>query len=108
MDDSSAIMFLMGGLVGLLVCGFIGYAVGDTRKQGGLGFLLGFLLGPLGILVAVLLPKKEAPKAQRWQEKQARKYRAAPATDPVEEWEVRERAKRAFTAPPGTERPGDE
>jgi hypothetical protein len=92
--------FLLFVLIGALVCGFIGYAVGDTRQQGGLGFVLGFLLGPLGILVAVLLPRKELPQRQRWQEKQARKYRAAPVMDEVEAWEARQRAKEPLPVPP--------
>lgn len=93
-------LFVLLLLVGMAVCGFLGYAVGETRNQGGLGCCLGLLLGPLGILIAALLPKQEAPKVPRWKEKQARKYRAAPVMDPVEEWEAKERAKQPLPVPP--------
>jgi hypothetical protein len=40
-----------------VICGGLGYAVGAQKGQGGLGAVLGCLLGPIGILIAVLLPK---------------------------------------------------
>lgn len=42
-----------------LVCGVIGYALGDLngRENGPMGAVLGALLGPLGCICAALLPK---------------------------------------------------
>lgn len=94
--DVFVLLFVVGGVV----CGFLGYLVGNTRNQGGLGFALGLLLGPLGILVAALLPRNESLKAQRWQEKQSRKYRTAPFMDQVAEWEAKEKAKQPLPVPP--------
>jgi hypothetical protein len=39
-----------------LVCGMLGMAIGDRRGQGNVGFALGALLGPLGLLLALFLP----------------------------------------------------
>jgi uncharacterized membrane protein YeaQ/YmgE (transglycosylase-associated protein family) len=44
------------GLIGSFVCGMIGQKIAEPRGQGGLGFLLGVLLGPIGLIVAALLP----------------------------------------------------
>lgn len=41
-------------LIAGVVCGGLGSAVSHHTRQG-LGFLLGFLLGPIGILIAVFL-----------------------------------------------------
>ena len=44
-----------------LVCGLIGNAVASDKGRSSAGFWLGFLLGPLGIIIALLLsplPKK--------------------------------------------------
>jgi hypothetical protein len=45
------------GFVGV-VCGVIGMAVGDLggKKNGMAGLVLGFLLGPLGVVIAAVLP----------------------------------------------------
>ena len=43
-------------LFGTLICGALGLAVGRTRGRGTAGFWLGFLLGPLGIVIVLLLP----------------------------------------------------
>jgi hypothetical protein len=47
--------FVVLGLV-LVPCGAVGAVVGKQRGQGGLGFLLALFLGPIGVLVAALLP----------------------------------------------------
>jgi len=39
-------------LIAILVFGALGSAVSKERK--GLGFVLGFLLGPLGVLIAAI------------------------------------------------------
>jgi hypothetical protein len=45
-------------LVGFL-CAIIGGAVGAPRGHGGVGFLLGLLFGPLGILIVVVMAPAE-------------------------------------------------
>jgi hypothetical protein len=42
------------------VCGCIGAVLGDKKNRGMAGFWLGFLLGPIGVLVLVLLPAEAA------------------------------------------------
>lgn len=41
-----------------VVCGFIGYAIGQNRGRATAGFWLGLLLGPVGCLAALFLPKE--------------------------------------------------
>jgi uncharacterized membrane protein YeaQ/YmgE (transglycosylase-associated protein family) len=41
-----------------VICGFIGYAIGNGRGRGTAGFWLGLLLGPIGVLAALFLPKE--------------------------------------------------
>ncbi len=43
-------------LLCLVICPILGYMVGVQRGQGTLGLVLGLFLGPIGILIAVLLP----------------------------------------------------
>ena len=43
----------------VIVCGLGGMVLMERKGHGGIGFLLGFLLGPLGIVVVWLLPRKE-------------------------------------------------
>lgn len=50
------IVFLLA-VVSMIVCGRLGYIVGRTRRQESLGLLLGVILGPLGVLIAALLPE---------------------------------------------------
>lgn len=47
------------------VFGTIGWAVGESKDQGPAGFGLGFLLGPLGVLIAVLLPPTAEAQARK-------------------------------------------
>lgn len=49
--------FLIPLVVVCAVCGGLGYAIGGQKGQAGMGRALGVLLGPLGVLVAVLLPR---------------------------------------------------
>jgi uncharacterized membrane protein YeaQ/YmgE (transglycosylase-associated protein family) len=51
--------FLIAVLVVCFVCGALGYAVGDQKNQGGLGAVLGIMLGPVGVLIAAVLPKSK-------------------------------------------------
>lgn len=47
-------------------CGVLGYFVGNLRGQAMMGGVLGFLLGPLGVLIAALLPEAyEEPRYGR-------------------------------------------
>lgn len=43
-------------VISVVICGALGYAVAGSTKKG-LGTLLGALLGPLGILIAVFACK---------------------------------------------------
>lgn len=45
-------------LVSALLCGCIGMALGSTVDRGGMGFILGLLLGPIGWIVVLLLPRE--------------------------------------------------
>ena len=55
-------------LISAAVCGVIGYGLGDLNGKGNgpLGGILGALLGPIGVICALLLPKAEedAPSAK--------------------------------------------
>ncbi len=54
----------LGIIIGI-ICGFIGMAMGDKKGHSGLGFVLGFFLGIIGLLiVAALSPTKERLQAQ--------------------------------------------
>lgn len=46
------------------LCGLLGAALGSTGKKAGLGFALGILLGPLGLLLTVLLLISQRPPQQ--------------------------------------------
>jgi hypothetical protein len=43
-----------------VICGFIGYAIGSNKNAGGFGFVLGFLLGPIGVVAAALADMRAA------------------------------------------------
>jgi hypothetical protein len=46
-----------------LIFGFLGrWIAGEKHREPSEGFLLGFLFGPLGVLIEALLPTKEKPK----------------------------------------------
>jgi len=62
--SATEIAFLLAfGFIGATICGALGYLVAADRHW--LGFALGFLLGPIGVLVAVLLPRDRDPKSDR-------------------------------------------
>ena len=46
-------------LFGSLVCGVIGLLIGRSVEKGGLGFLLGLVLGPIGWIIVLLLPRND-------------------------------------------------
>ncbi len=45
-------------LVGIIIGGGIGAAIGNTKNRVGLGALLGALLGCIGWIIIAVLPKK--------------------------------------------------
>lgn len=57
-------------LIILIICavifGFVGMAIGDLgdKKNGTTGFVLGALLGPLGCVIAAVIPAADADKAE--------------------------------------------
>lgn len=48
----------VGLFIGMLVSGGIGAAIGSSKNRTGLGFVLGLLLGCLGWIIVLLLPRK--------------------------------------------------
>ncbi len=46
-----------------LVCALIGAVVADEKNRGRAGFWLGLFFGPLGIIMALLLPAAPTPKS---------------------------------------------
>ena len=38
-----------------LLCGIVAAVIGSHKRAGGTGFILGFLLGPFGILIAIFM-----------------------------------------------------
>ena len=52
--------FFFIALVVCLACGALGAAIANSNgASGGLGFVVGFVLGPLGVLVAALLRESQ-------------------------------------------------
>jgi hypothetical protein len=56
-----------------LICGFVGAAIAESRGHGCAGLIMGFLFGPLGILIALAMPpnykgmgKKQCPYCREW------------------------------------------
>ena len=48
--------------IGAVICGGIGaYVAAQKRRAAAEGFLLGLILGPLGVVVAALLPTGDRP-----------------------------------------------
>lgn len=62
MNDSlfHLLIFIGIGLGGATVSGLIGLGLGMQRGRAGFGFMLGFLLGPIGWLLVFVLPKNSA------------------------------------------------
>ena len=56
---------LIAALTIWAVFGLIGAACGSGRRRAGAGFMLGLFLGPLGWVVALLLPSGYTPRRRR-------------------------------------------
>jgi hypothetical protein len=90
-------LFLIGGQV---VMTLLAWMIGASRGRGAAGFLCGFLLGPLGVIIALFLPKGEEEKSRKPGAPVSRQRRMPVMQDPIEEFEARERARRAFEETP--------
>jgi len=56
----------MAGFVAFwIICAFIGLAIGSSKGQAAAGFLLGLLLGPVGLLIALIMKPSIQVQAQR-------------------------------------------
>jgi len=62
MDDVAGV--LTAFVVGALISGLIGFAIGSSKDRSAEGFWLGALLGPIGWLIAALLPEKLRRRCQ--------------------------------------------
>jgi hypothetical protein len=99
MDFVSSGVFLSGWMMVALVAAM----VGESRGRAGAGFLCGLLLGPLGIVVALFLPREDPapPRGGR----QGFPPDAVPRNpgswrpDPVDEWEAKEKARTVIKHP---------
>ena len=75
--------------IGTGLFGFLGHVLGRGRGNESAGMILGMLLGPLGCLIAALLPDtRTKPRGE-----------CVARPDRMEEWEARERAKVPLAVP---------
>ena len=72
-------MELLNIFVGALILGLIGAVIGNTRGRADAGFLLGFLLGPLGWLIVLLGPNPKKEKEERERREHERRMEAMEA-----------------------------
>jgi len=76
-----------------------GLIVGAKRGRAGAGFLCGFVLGPVGVVASLFLPKGEKEQI-RPPGSPVKRSRAMPVkVDPLEAWEAKERAKTLLEVP---------
>lgn len=59
MDGLGPVLYLVGHVI---LMPMIGYACASGKNRGGLGAILGLLFGPLGIIIALLLPPGRRPR----------------------------------------------
>lgn len=78
-------------------CLMVGYSIGAARGRAGAGVLCALILGPLGLIVAMFLPKDQSGLADADRKKgrkpgqPTQRHRTTfKAADPIEAWEKRE------------------
>lgn len=77
--------YLMILLMAGLVFGVMGSYVADTKgRASGEGFIFGFLLGPIGILIVVLLPSVAKPTSRAVMANREAGPEPAATADPVQ------------------------
>jgi len=64
-------------VIGGIICGLIGIAIGDLGGKGNAstGFVLGLLLGPIGCIIAAVIPPSAS--SEKVQKEEAEKARLA-------------------------------
>lgn len=102
------VFFVVPVLVGFLVSGLIGWAVGSAKGNGGSGFWWGLFLGPIGWIITALMTdeRKRCPRCKAVLDQTfgrtcrkcgamlVRKRVVGGGADPVEQWEAQERARK--------------
>lgn len=92
MDES----YLLGAAVGVIVMTTLGWMIGESRGRPGAGLMCGLFLGPLGVILALFLPRDGAGPPARSREAPVQRQRNRPLKmDPLEEFEERERRENA-------------
>lgn len=92
-------LLLVGAwLLSVVLCGWIGYAIGHGKNLSTEGAALGALLGILGVVIVAVMPKREVKP--KWKPGQY-----AAKADPFAEFEAREQAKTILPPPPNYQKP---
>ena len=61
--DVAGFAWMMGGLFGWMAVAFVGsYVSRQKHREAAEGFLLSLFLGPLGLILAAMLPTREPPR----------------------------------------------
>lgn len=59
-EDSMSVGAVFGAsLFGMVIGGLVGYLIGNSKGRPGLGVILGALLGCLGWVIMLIVPRKE-------------------------------------------------
>jgi hypothetical protein len=83
--------FFLFVIVGAVVCGLVGAVIGNTRKMAWPGWWCGFLLGPIGWIIVLLLPKSAPAEKERTPGSPTKRTRTVPVkADPFEVWEAKQ------------------
>jgi len=99
MEDLSDFWFLC--FLGYVVNVAAAWAVGSSRGRGEAGLLCGLVLPGIGMVVALFLPKEGLALEERKPGAPVKRARAEyKKPDPIEEFEAREQARRAFEEGP--------